>query len=928
MNAPSQASSSLRAALLGALLAGCTGATGSSVLVATSAEPAGAHCATGGVKIDVGVDVNGNGTLDPAEVNAAQTRYVCNGANSATLVKTSPELAGSHCPFGGVRIDSGVDANGDGVLEPAEVDPARTAYACNGGSGPASTSSGLAIAVQSVSTDPAAPIAVHFTLRDSRGFPVDKAGIYTVNTPMALRFSLSTIEKDVDGNVLPYRVMTQASSATAPTVFQPTAYAPPQGTLVEDTPLSGAYTYTFPAADVTQNGAIARAVAYDKSKLMATHTLWIQASRQTNLMNTTDPAGFTALNVEYNFIPGDPNGKPDRREIASTAGCNNCHRGFTAEGTTASSFHGSGRIDAGFCDVCHNPGHVSNPSALSSVFVHRIHAGEQLQPQNVFHGIAATYPQDLRNCNACHKGAAQGAQAQGHPTLAACTSCHDQVDFAAASGLAACVHPPALDAQTGLPQPCKHTGGAAADGACATCHTPALIDSYHQSVAPPDPNNLLAGGTNPNTNAAYLASAGFVPPGASVVSYAIQSVDVVPDAGGVKRLSIAFKLQRDGADVVFPTPGPGATEIIDGFVGSPSVYFAFAVPQDGIAAPAEYNVTASGYLRTIWNGTATGAGAGKLSGPDDKGFYTVVLTNVVVPDNATMVTGGVGYTYSLASTIPLTQVNLPAYPYTPVNKQGGLIVPAADVYKVATSYTGRHVVIDNNQCLKCHVALGAAPTFHAGQRNNGPTCSFCHNPNRTSSGWAANAKDFIHAIHGARKRTVDFNWHAAAPGDSFADVEFPGPLNNCTACHVAADYDFSSAASAAAVPNMLVSTAATGKLDANPQTNPNGWFSISPYVVADGVTDYGLGFSTSKEATRTCSTSAPCQADPTTLVKSPLTAACSACHDSPLAVDHMETMGGSFYKPRGEVLAPGAKQEECLLCHGPGKIAAIADVHR
>ncbi len=70
-------------------------------------------------------------------------------------------------------------------------------------------------------------------------------------------------------------------------------------------------------------------------------------------------------------------------------------------------------------------------------------------------------------------------------------------------------------------------------------------------------------------------------------------------------------------------------------------------------------VTASGYIKNIWNGSASGAGGGTLSGPDSSGFYTIVLTGVVVPDGATQVTGGVGYTYSLSSAFPLTEIDLP-----------------------------------------------------------------------------------------------------------------------------------------------------------------------------------------------------------------------------------------------------------------------------
>src|SRR5215470_8323736 len=98
------------ATLAAALLAACSGNTGSTTLVSTQTEPAGTNCAAGGVKIQVGVDTNGNGVLDSGEVNAQETRFVCNGASGNSLVKTSPEPAGANCPSGGLRVDTGVDA--------------------------------------------------------------------------------------------------------------------------------------------------------------------------------------------------------------------------------------------------------------------------------------------------------------------------------------------------------------------------------------------------------------------------------------------------------------------------------------------------------------------------------------------------------------------------------------------------------------------------------------------------------------------------------------------------------------------------------------------------------------------------------------------------------------------------------------------------
>jgi alpha-tubulin suppressor-like RCC1 family protein len=111
---------------------GATGGDGTSALVAVAVEPAGARCARGGQRIDVGLDDNANGTLDAGEVDS--TSYVCNGsAGLNSLVEVTDEPAGAACPAGGLRVDSGLDDDGDGDLEATEID--STEYICNGAGG-------------------------------------------------------------------------------------------------------------------------------------------------------------------------------------------------------------------------------------------------------------------------------------------------------------------------------------------------------------------------------------------------------------------------------------------------------------------------------------------------------------------------------------------------------------------------------------------------------------------------------------------------------------------------------------------------------------------------------------------------------------------------------------------------------------------------
>ncbi len=130
------------------------------------------------------------------------------------------------------------------------------------------------------------------------------------------------------------------------------------------------------------------------------------------------------------------------------------------------------------------------------------------------------------------------------------------------------------------------------------------------------------------------------------------------------------------------------------------------------------------------------------------------------------------------------------------NKQGGLIVIAPNVQMVATGYTGRRAIVEDKRCNACHQELGTftKDAFHAGQRNDATTCSWCHTPNRTSSGWSADSTSFVHAIHASAKRQVPFNWHAVSATKGFFKTTYPGILNDCLTCHLPGTFDFSATA--------------------------------------------------------------------------------------------------------------------------------------
>ncbi|MBO9687630.1 MAG: hypothetical protein J7598_13575 [Mitsuaria chitosanitabida] len=110
---------------------GAAGSDGRPLLVRVRAEAAGANCAQGGSAVLAGQDVNGNGVLDADE--AGSVAYVCHGATGSAgldaLVALAAEPVGTNCPYGGQRVQSGGDANRNGVLDAGEV--TTTAYLCS-----------------------------------------------------------------------------------------------------------------------------------------------------------------------------------------------------------------------------------------------------------------------------------------------------------------------------------------------------------------------------------------------------------------------------------------------------------------------------------------------------------------------------------------------------------------------------------------------------------------------------------------------------------------------------------------------------------------------------------------------------------------------------------------------------------------------------
>lgn len=719
------------------------------------------------------------------------------------------------------------------------------------------------------------------------------------------------------------------------------------GTLVDNG--DGTYKYTF-GVDITKAQAYADAATYSGTKVRAdvgdltyvptlTHRVFVLAGGK---KPGTSTLAQTSANLTYDWIPatGQPVGAADaRRDVVTQTACNECHSKLAMH----ENFFPPA-TDTKVCVACHTDQQkigfgeslpasgtalVQYPYATMNVtmklmgraladfpnMVHKVHYGHKLfyQGYNQF-GVNynhITYPQPVANCVKCHDGSAtaknptpQGDNWKAMPSRLACGACHDGINFATGNG---------TTIKGGTE---GHVGRAQADDSrCVLCHSAATTPIDHVTV---DPTGANGRGGYPLNTALDTPTPGYpsgqgpsiplasqlnLPAGVYRMDYELKSATV---ANGTA--TVIYRVLKDGSPVTFNATG----QLITGVNGSPNIQLYWAAPADGITTPVDWNGSSTSFTYAELRDALKG---GAQTGPDAQGFYTATFP-VTIPAGARHVTAVMSTNYN-----GFVQLNHPAYP------QGIRLREPKFLMKVVDGYTARRAVVNADKCNACHGQLGVEPSFHSGARNNGEGCALCHTPNQATGhvgpnyayggGWSVSSKNMVHAIHAAHMRNEAFTYEATAQNpDGFAEVTYPGILRNCEQCHVAGAYDFSASANAAAVPNLLWTTEARGNMT-NPQapdTTPQPSIGLAPWIdiLGRGQVDYRTD----------------------NLVSSPIASSCFGCHDSRAALGHMQQNGGKLYANASDVTVGGLRAngfintEACMVCHGPGKIAAIKDVHR
>ncbi|MFA6441125.1 MAG: OmcA/MtrC family decaheme c-type cytochrome, partial [Sterolibacterium sp.] len=530
----------------------------------------------------------------------------------------------------------------------------------------------------------ASPPVVEFKVTDAAGNPVvgladntSKSSTATVTGYTNVAFALAKLVPGTNGSpskwvnyavfnapTVAQKAGTVAASASCDSTTSPTWCAgrpttDNQGTLVDNG--DGSYKYTFlrditkakdivatlkDAADGSYKNVDAGDLTYDPN---LTHRLVIQISGAARGTGSNTANGVTVTptvamknpaNAIYDFIPatGKAAASTDTlRNIVDTANCNECHGKLQALG-----FHGGARSDARFCVVCHTDqrkygtkeatttatGYSGSTSRINGLavgdfpaFIHRLHRGSELVKTGynyanvLFNDVV--YPMQLgsdgqKMCSKCHAKTAtapQGDNWNAVPSRMACGSCHDGIDFATGAGTTN------AGATTG------HGGGAKADDkTCSTCHAAADIKTYHmtENVTPHNPT---------------------VKAGLQNFTYEIASASVNATTNAV---TVKFRIKADGTAVTLAAPTAAMANPLAGFTGGPSFLLAYAMSQDGVTTPVDYNnlgrtnaqpisVSLANLLDS--NRTTT---TGTLSARDADGYYTanIVGTAVVFPVGA------------------------------------------------------------------------------------------------------------------------------------------------------------------------------------------------------------------------------------------------------------------------------------------------------
>jgi OmcA/MtrC family decaheme c-type cytochrome len=735
------------------------------------------------------------------------------------------------------------------------------------------------------------------------------------------------------------------------------------------------------------------------------HRLTIQISGAAPGTGSNTPTGVQTapavnmanpVNLAYDFVPAT--GKPLTavelsREDVSIDNCNVCHGKLAIHGGNEAQGIPNQRVEVRYCVVCHTDQRAFGRAQVASTrdtttngfdsitfpkltetatkntvtgitsfsytpdtyvadgevsgnfttMIHKIHQGHTLVKQNYHYaGLAfnlkgfSKLGEGQKMCTTCH-GGADATTANNFnqiPSRKSCGACHDGIKWDTGSGSTLGDKMKVVYAADTLPST-GHLGGAYQDdGACKSCHTAEGIQISHRTENITKNNPQITDG---------LATFRY-----EIKSATMSGEDLVVEFGIWKKVSPA----STEALVTFVAPAASfpalAPNVAGGplqpdFSGSASFLLPYALSQDGITTPTDYNNAGRAQAQprsvSITTCLTTGSSGTCTVVPSTNGYYRATI-KAAYPTGALM--------RAVALQGYFSQVTAPASLAAPNGRHAiSVIFP---VNKDAV----RRTVVDSNKCAGCHEWFEG----HGGNRvYEIQVCAACHVPGMASSGrgvpdslmntwpftiadekilkdWgfdktlpnaalklpvtSNNLKEMIHGIHIGRARETPRTFQSARDATSrsvvqlldFRRLDFPGKINNCETCHVTYTGASSGAGSVqtyAFIPKGALATT----------------FESIDQAYADAT---AANTATPADASRSLKTH-----NRTDTVRTPWAGACLSCHESDTARAHVAINGGFVDVTRATAQPtprPLEDIESCAVCHGPGRTFDTATIHK
>jgi OmcA/MtrC family decaheme c-type cytochrome len=603
---------------------------------------------------------------------------------------------------------------------------------------------GLTLQIRSVEVPPppGAPV-VTFRATDEAGVPLDLVNELVRGRITQPRFTLAMLQPTGD-----YRSYYETNAAAR-------AFTPPGGTtpVPPGTPPRTATQATSVRIPATGEGLEALGDGVYRFSLGApsvstgldparTHTAGMWATR------TVDGVGDAAAST-FNFVPAG--GAPERHDVVANAACNACHGVVEAHDE---------RTDVQLCITCHSP-QSSDPETGNTVdmkvMIHKIHRGANLtqkpyfiagfgQPSPTIHDYSEIgFPQDIRNCTACHQG--EDSPRFLNANVASCTACHDYLRFTDTAAA-----PDACLVGTSETAACNHRVPVASTAACGSCHGPSREASLTPGVAVPVVHDLPE--LRARANYQYL-------------------VDDIASAAPGQNPTVRFRVVNAAGQ-------------------------AYALTEE--AFPANALRLQIGFMR---GGEVTNEGSGRVAGQPVQ--MTVTAGGGAL--GAGVVANGDG-SFTATSPVPVPAgadavvALLEGHPV-----ESGVNVPVTNAVRYETvggADTARRKVVALEKCDACHGVLRA----HGDNRNESiDSCTVCHNPRATdlnrSAFVAAGAADdtpidfkwMIHTIHAREIRGTAVTIQGFGtppfgnpPTPHLFPLHFPRGIGDCAVCHEGETY--------------------------------------------------------------------------------------------------------------------------------------------